>query len=116
MARTALSTGQFREAFEAAECAWAEAAADGSDQLLDERELLQRICDGALGDRQRTLRLAVLDASIDPRVTFLISRLDDDMTIDDLLDVSAMPRLEATRLVAAMLYRGTLVAIPGRGR
>jgi len=39
---------------------------------------------------------------------FLLSRIDVPLTVDELCDVSAMPRFEALRLVIQLLRAGAL--------
>jgi len=41
--------------------------------------------------------------SFSPRAAFLLSRIDDGMRVDDLLDVSSMPRVEALRWLFQLL-------------
>ena len=47
-------------------------------------------------------------APINPRAAFLLSRIDGTLTIDELLDVSGMPRLEAYRHLCQLYLRGIL--------
>jgi hypothetical protein len=46
--------------------------------------------------------------AIDSRAAFLLSRIDGVLTIEDILDVSGMPRLEAYRYLCGMLRQGIL--------
>ena len=45
----------------------------------------------------------------EPRSAFLLSRIDGSMTVEDVLDVSGMPRLEALRVMALLVRRGAVV-------
>jgi hypothetical protein len=46
---------------------------------------------------------------LDPRSAFLLSRIDGSMTVEDVLDVSGMPRTEALRVMALLVRRGAVV-------
>jgi hypothetical protein len=68
-----------------------------------------------LGDRSRRPRLAQpLDAlgdaaaPIGQRAAFLLSRIDGTLSLDDVLDISGMPKLEAYRHLAQLLLLGVL--------
>jgi hypothetical protein len=66
-----------------------------------------------LGDLERMPHLAKAlhelgNAPIGPRAAFLLSRIDGTITIDELLDVSGMPRLEAYRHLCQLYLRGIL--------
>jgi hypothetical protein len=41
-----------------------------------------------------------------PRAAFLLSRIDDGMTVGELLDVASMPAIDALRLLAQLLSCG----------
>jgi len=43
-----------------------------------------------------------------PRLAFLLSRLEPGMTMEEAIDVSAMPRLEAMRRLVQLVAGGTL--------
>ena len=47
--------------------------------------------------------------TLEPRSAFLLSRIDGSMTVEDVLDVSGMPRLEALREMALLVRRGAVV-------
>ena len=47
--------------------------------------------------------------TLEPRSAILLSRIDGSMTIEDVLDVSGMPRLEALRVMALLVRRGAVV-------
>jgi hypothetical protein len=46
--------------------------------------------------------------AIDNRAAFLLTRIDGVLTVEDILDVSGMPRLETCRYLCSMLRRGIL--------
>jgi hypothetical protein len=45
---------------------------------------------------------------LSPRAAFLLTRLDAGVSIDDLLDISGMPRLEAQRYLCQLFLRGVV--------
>jgi hypothetical protein len=60
-------------------------------------------------DRVVVLRLALNDlraAALDHRAGFLLSRIDGCTTLEDLLDVAAMPRFDALRLISDWVAQG----------
>ncbi|HEY0190826.1 MAG TPA: hypothetical protein VGC42_06855, partial [Kofleriaceae bacterium] len=66
-----------------------------------------------LGDLQRIPALArplheLGSAPISPRAAFLLSRVDGTLSLDEILDVSGMPRLEAYRYLCQLFLRGIL--------
>lgn len=66
-----------------------------------------------LGDLQRQPMLArplheLASAPISPRAAFLLSRIDGQLSMDELLDVSGMPRIEAYRYLCQLFLRGIL--------
>lgn len=83
---------------------------EGASELL-KRSYLERFDDG-----RRVLRLAVkaddlAGLHLDHRAGFLLSLVDGVSTVDEILDVAPMPRLEVLRLLAHMLdERALLVA------
>lgn len=72
-----------------------------AQKLVHEQEgLLIRILVASLGDLSRVLRLRVPLKEIpivdlDHRAAFLLTRIDDSFSLDEILDVSGMQRLEA---------------------
>jgi hypothetical protein len=77
------------------------------------RETIMNAFQGFLGDLQRTPVLArplheLGSAPISPRAAFLLSRVDGTLSLDEILDVSGMPRLEAYRYLCQLLLRGIL--------
>ena len=66
-------------------------------------ELLQPL------DRIVKVRLRIDDPSkarIDPRGAFLLSRIDGASTVDDLLDIAGMPRVDALRYLVEWVQQG----------
>lgn len=77
------------------------------------RDAIQGVYQGYLGDLQRQPTLAcsmaeLANASIGPRAAFLLSRIDGMLSVDEILDVSGMPRLEAYRHLSQLFLRGIL--------
>ena len=116
-ARQAFDRGDVREA-----ALLAEMVVDLAKNALDPRvaptverfaELLEKILVVRLGGISRLLRavpssptLALL--KLTPEEAFLLSRIDDGLTLEETLDVSAMPRLETLRLLTRLLRSGAL--------
>lgn len=77
------------------------------------RDTIMNAFQGFLGDLQRAPALArplheLGSAPISPRAAFLLSRVDGTLSLDEILDVSGMPRLEAYRYLCQLLLRGIL--------
>ena len=77
------------------------------------REAIMSVFQGFLGDLDRQPSLArplheLGSAPISPRAAFLLSRVDGSLTLDEILDVSGMPRLEAYRYLCQLFLRGIL--------
>ena len=77
------------------------------------KETVMALFQGYLGDLDRMPHLAkplheLANAPISQRAAFLLSRIDGTLTIDELLDVSGMPRLEAYRHLCQLYLRGIL--------
>jgi len=77
------------------------------------RDTIMNAFQGFLGDLQRTPVLArplheLGSAPISPRAAFLLSRVDGTLSLDEILDVSGMPRLEAYRYLCQLFLRGIL--------
>jgi hypothetical protein len=78
------------------------------------RELLFEVYRNFLGDPTRVPQLPMPMhrmpvAELDHRAAFLLSRVDGSLTIEDVLDVSGMARLDALRHVVRLLLRGLMV-------
>ena len=77
------------------------------------REAILNAFQAFLGDLQRSPSLArplheLSSAPISPRAAFLLSRVDGTLSLDEILDVSGMPRLEAYRYLCQLFLRGIL--------
>ena len=77
------------------------------------REAIMTTFQAYMGDLERQPQLArplheLASAPISPRAAFLLSRIDGMLTIDEILDVSGMPRLEAYRHLCQLFLRGIL--------
>lgn len=77
------------------------------------RDTIMNVFQGYLGDLERQPQLArplheLASAGINPRAAFLLSRIDGTLSIDEILDVSGMPRLEAYRYLCQLFLRGIL--------
>ena len=77
------------------------------------REAIMNAFQAFLGDLQRTPTLArplheLGSAPISPRAAFLLSRVDGTLSLDEILDVSGMPRMEAYRYLCQLFLRGIL--------
>lgn len=77
------------------------------------RETIMNVFQNFLGnlDRQPSLARPLHElgsAPISPRAAFLLSRVDGTLTLDEILDVSGMPRLEAYRYLCQLFLRGIL--------
>jgi len=77
------------------------------------RDTIMAVFQGFLGDLARQPMLArplheLGAAPISPRAAFLLSRVDGNLSLDEILDVSGMPRLEAYRYLCQLFLRGIL--------
>ncbi|MDX2086655.1 MAG: hypothetical protein SFX73_02340 [Kofleriaceae bacterium] len=77
------------------------------------RDSIMQVFQSFLGDLARQPMLArplheLANAPISPRAAFLLSRVDGTLTIDEILDVSGMPRMEAYRYLCQLFLRGIL--------
>lgn len=77
------------------------------------RDTIMQVFQAFLGDLARQPMLArplheLSNAPISPRAAFLLSRVDGTLTIDEILDVSGMPRMEAYRYLCQLFLRGIL--------
>ena len=77
------------------------------------RDTIMTIYQSYLGDLERQPHLArplheLGTTPIGPRAAFLLSRIDGMLSLDEILDVSGMPRLEAYRHLSQLFLRGIL--------
>jgi len=85
----------------------------GQKLITRNRDTIMQIFQSFIGDLERMPQLArplheLSNAPISPRAAFLLSRIDGTLTIDELLDVSGMPRMEAYRHICQLFLRGIL--------
>jgi len=85
----------------------------GQKLITRNKDTIMSLFQQYLGNLDRMPHLAkplqeLANASISPRAAFLLSRIDGTLTIDELLDVSGMPRLEAYRHLCQLFLRGIL--------
>jgi hypothetical protein len=77
------------------------------------RDAIMTVFQAFVGDLERQPHLArplheLASAPISPRAAFLLSRIDGSLTLDEILDVSGMPRMEAYRHLCQLFLRGIL--------
>jgi hypothetical protein len=77
------------------------------------RDAIMTVFQTYLGDLERQPQLAkplheLAQSPIGSRAAFLLSRIDGMLSIDEILDVSGMPRLEAYRHLCQLFLRGIL--------
>ncbi|MEO8707236.1 MAG: hypothetical protein ABI867_44830 [Kofleriaceae bacterium] len=107
--------GEFDRAVAAVDLALSEDPNSALAQKLihRNRETMMSVFQAFLGDLQRQPTLArplheLANAPISPRAAFLLSRVDGTLSLDEILDVSGMPRLEAYRYLCQLFLRGIL--------
>jgi len=108
-------TGAIDKAVSAVDLALSEDpnSALGQKLITRNKDTIMSLFQSYLGDLDRMPQLAkplheLANAPISPRAAFLLSRIDGTLTIDELLDVSGMPRLEAYRHLCQLFLRGIL--------
>ncbi len=77
------------------------------------RDTIMQVFQNFIGELDRQPQLArplheLANAPISPRAAFLLSRIDGALTLEEILDVSGMPRLEAYRYLCQLFLRGIL--------
>lgn len=109
------AAGDLDRAVAAADLALAEDPNSAIAQKLIQRhrDTIMQVFQAFLGDLARQPELArplheLSSAPISPRAAFLLSRVDGSLTIDEILDVSGMPRMEAYRYLCQLFLRGIL--------
>ncbi len=107
--------GELDKAVSAVELALSEDPTSALAQKLvhRNREAIMNVFQTYMGDLERQPQLArplheLANAPISPRAAFLLSRIDGMLSIDEILDVSGMPRLEAYRHLCQLFLRGIL--------
>ena len=112
IAEAALQAGDLGAAVDACESALAEAGGLGGKVARDHLPLVEQIYGAMLGGPKLDVRVPTHGRAmgdLEPRSAFLLSRIDGAMTVEDVLDVSGMPRLEALRVMALLVRRGAVV-------
>jgi hypothetical protein len=108
-AEAALQAGDLGAALDACEQALAESGGLGGKVAGDHLPLVEQIYGAMLGGADRVPTHGRPMGDLEPRSAFLLSRIDGSMTVEDVLDVSGMPRLEALRVMALLVRRGAVV-------
>ena len=109
MAEAALQAGDVSAAVDACEKALAATGGLAGELARDHLPLVEQIYGAILLGPDRVPRHGNATADLEPRSAFLLSRIDGAMTVEDVLDVSGMPRLEALRTLALLARRGAIV-------
>ncbi|MDB4967496.1 MAG: hypothetical protein JWN44_3185 [Myxococcales bacterium] len=108
-AEAALQAGDVNAAVDACERALAQSGGLAGNVARDHLPLVEQIYGAILIAADRVPRHGHATADLEPRSAFLLSRIDGSMTVEDVLDVSGMPRLEALRTMALLARRGAIV-------
>src|SRR5262249_7685174 len=108
-------SGELDRAVAAVDLALAEDPNSALAQKLIQRnrDTIMNVFTTFLGDLERMPVLArplheLGEAPISPRAAFLLSRIDGTLSLDEILDVSGMPRIEAYRYLCQLFLRGIL--------
>jgi hypothetical protein len=112
LAESALQAGDLAAAVDACEAALAESGGLGGKAARDHLPLVEQIYGALLGGPNLGARVpshGKAMGTLEPRSAFLLSRIDGSMSVEDVLDVSGMPRLEALREMALLVRRGAVV-------
>ena len=80
--------------------------------------LIDHIFETRIGSLQHRLTVVIAPSSLDSRVSpeqaFLLSRLDGGASVDEVLDLSPLPRRDTLRQVLALMRDGLVAAGEGR--
>ncbi|HEX8951177.1 MAG TPA: hypothetical protein VF945_04995, partial [Polyangia bacterium] len=112
IAEAALQAGDLGAAVDACEAALAEVGGLDGQVARDHLPLVEQIYGAILGAPKLDARVpkhGKAMGDLEPRSAFLLSRIDGAMSVEDVLDVSGMPRLEALRVMALLVRRGAVV-------
>ncbi len=115
-ARSALGRGEVELAARYAETALEVAERAGGEGVEAALELstpaLERVFEAKLGGLRSELRIERVPSSAEGGMTsaeaFLISRVDGGTTVEEVLDLSPLPRLASLRLLVALLKHGVM--------
>ena len=111
-AEAALQAGDLVAAVDECEAVLAETGGLGGNVARDHLPLVEQVYGAILGGPKLDAHVPAHGAAVgdlEPRSAFLLSRIDGAMTVEDVLDVSGMPRLEALRVMALLVRRGAVV-------
>lgn len=116
LTRHALRASDFAEASSHAEVAFDVGTSTGNETartaLRASEPLLARAFLQRLGSAHHRLHphhtRSASDFPLSPRAAFLLSRVDEGMTVEETLDVSGMPRLETLRTLVQLVNCGAL--------
>jgi hypothetical protein len=108
-AEAALQAGDLGAAVDACEAVLAQTGGLAGKVAGDHLPLVEQIYGAMLGGANRVPVHGRAMGDLEPRSAFLLSRIDGAMTVEDVLDVSGMPRLEALRVMALLVRRGAVV-------
>jgi predicted Ser/Thr protein kinase len=104
----ALERSDGKAAFEAAERAVSAAGGLDAPTLAGQTALLVKAYEARIGDLAAVLTVAELPEELNPRAAFLLTRIDGMSSVEDVVDISGMPRVEAVRLIALLIEQGAL--------
>jgi hypothetical protein len=107
--------GDFSGALEAAESKLAHSPKDAEALRFQSRcqEVLTTMWTARLGALDRPVRMLIAEdqlrwLSVDHRAGFVISLIDGQATLEQILDIAGMPRLDALRILAELSERGVI--------
>jgi hypothetical protein len=110
-----IDAGDYATALALAERALEQAPEDQAARRYVElcRKMLGRLYLGALGQRGHVPRVAVPasrlpELALDRWAAFVISRVDGESTIEDILDIAGLPRLDTLRILYELVQEGVL--------
>lgn len=118
-AREAVATGNTNAAVDLVETALTIAESTHSQTAKQSIEragtLFNRIFLACLGDLNRRLVVrevpSTQSGTVSPEQAFVLSRLDGSTTVEEVLDLTPMPRQQALRLLVGLLRRGLIDAV-----
>jgi hypothetical protein len=108
-AKRVLLGGDAQTAVDVADDVVTAAGGIDAEACLPYLSLLETIYTAMIGPLDQVPRHGTSVPDLDPRAAFLLSRIDGNISIDDLLEVSGMPRLEAMRVLALLIRHGAVV-------
>jgi hypothetical protein len=113
------ATGDFSGALELAEALLNADTGDLEAQrfVTSCRDVLSQMLTSRIGSFQQTVEVALTPEelrwlTLDHRAGFFLSLVDGSSTIDELLDISGMARLESLRILSALIDQRVLRLVP----